>query len=218
MPETEITSAAAPLNPQSTVAGRTAALFGVGVIGAGLLQAQASAPNDIDILNFALTLEHLEAAFYNQGLRQFTNLDIARSAFALDLGQSASDNLYAYLSLIRSHENAHVRTLQALLQSFSATPVVPCRYNFDFSSVDTFLNTARALENTGVMAYDGALGLIRSPRLRTAAATIATVEARHASYLNVLSGNLAAPDAFDPTKTMDEILKIAAPFLAACPA
>jgi rubrerythrin len=80
------------------------------------------------------------------------------------------------------------------------------------------LNTARTLENTGVMAYDGALGMIRSPRLRTAAATIATVEARHAAYFNVLSGNLAAPDAFDPTKTLAEITQIAAPFLAACPA
>lgn len=218
MPETEIKSATTSQNPISMVGGRTAALFGAGVIGAGLLQAQASAPNDIDILNFALKLEHLEAAFYNQGLRQFTNVDIARSTSALDLGESSRDNLYAYLSLIRSHENAHVRTIEGLLRSFSATPVVPCRYNFDFSSVDAFLNTARVLENTGVMAYDGALGMIRSPRLRTAAATIATVEARHAAYLNVLSGNLAAPDAFDPTKTMDEILQIANPFLAACPA
>ena len=207
-----------PITPVPSATMRNAALIGVGVLGASVLQAQSTAPSDVDVMNYALTLEHLEAAFYNQGLRQFSNLDIGRAAFAKDLGETASNELYAYLSLIRSHENSHVRTLQGLLRSFGVTPVAACRYNFDFSTVDAFLNTARVLENTGVMAYDGALSLVRSPRLRTAAATIATVEARHAAYLNVLSGNLAAPDAFDPTKTMQEILTIAAPFLAACPA
>jgi len=218
MPESGIMPSEATAMPGASGAARTAVIIGAGVLGAGLLRGQGTAPNDIDILNYALTLEHLEAAFYNQGLRQFSNLEIGRAAFAQPLGETASNELYAYLSLIRSHENAHVRTLQSTLRSFGATPVAACRYNFDFSTVDTFLNTARVLENTGVMAYNGALGLIRSPRLRTAAATIATVEARHAAYLNVLSGNLAAPDAFDPTKTMQEILAIAAPFLAACPA
>ena len=217
MPETQKMLAKAPSETIPSVA-RTVAIVGAGVLGAGLLQAQATAPTDIDLLNYALTLEHLEAAFYNQGLRQFSNVDIAKATFAADLGETASGELYAYLSLIRSHENTHVRTLQSVLRSFGATPVLACRYNFDFSTVDSFLNTARVLENTGVMAYDGALGMIRSPRLRTAAASIATVEARHAAYFNVLSGNLAAPDAFDPTKTMAEILQIAAPFLAACPA
>ncbi|MFN0105216.1 MAG: ferritin-like domain-containing protein [Bryobacteraceae bacterium] len=218
MPDTELLPVDTPAAPVSSATVRTVALVGAGVLGAGLLQAQATAPNDIDLLNYALTLEHLEAAFYNQGLRQFSNVDLARSTFAQSLGETASGELYAYLSLIRSHENAHVRTLESLLRSFAATPVAPCRYNFDFSTVDAFLSTARTLENTGVSAYAGALSLIRSPRLRTAAATIAMVEARHASYLNVIGGNLAAPDAFDTAKTMAEILQIAAPFLAACPA
>lgn len=218
MPDTELQPSQRTAGGDTTPSFRSAAVMGVGVLGASLLQAQTNQPNDIDVLNYALTLEHLEAAFYNQGLRQFSNVDIGRAQFARDLGEIASGELYAYLSLIRSHENAHVRTIESVLRSLGATPVRPCQYNFDFSNVDSFLNTARTLENTGVMAYDGALGLIKSPRLRTAAATIATVEARHAAYLNVLSGSLAAPDAFDPTKTMQEILDIAKPFLASCPA
>ena len=122
------------------------------------------------------------------------------------------------LPLIRSHENNHVRSLIAALRSFGATPVSPCTYNFSYSSVEDFLRVAQTLENTGVMAYTGVIAMINSPSIRTTAATIATVEARHAGYLNVLNNGLAAPAAFDVPKTMAEILAATAPFFRSCPA
>jgi hypothetical protein len=91
-------------------------------------------------------------------------------------------------------------------------------YNFGFKTVDNFLSIAQALENTGVMAYDGAIASLQNPALQTAAATIATVEARHAAYLNLLNYSLPFPAPFDTTQTMAQILATAGQFLTTgCP-
>jgi hypothetical protein len=63
------------------------------------------------------------------------------------------------------------------------------------------------------MAYTGALDLIESPDLQTAAATVATVEARHAAFLNVLNAGMPFPDAFDEAKPMAEVLDVAGQFI-----
>ena len=73
------------------------------------------------------------------------------------------------------------------------------------------------LENTGVMAYDGAVRLIKNPAILTAAATIATVEARHAAYLRLVTGDIPFPAAFDTPRTMTEILAAAGGFITSCP-
>jgi hypothetical protein len=179
---------------------------------------QAGPVTDLDILNYALQLEHLEAAFYNQGLRQYSSSDFAQSPLFSQLGEVAALDAYTYLSIIRSHENAHVRSLSASLRGFGATPVAPCSYNFSYSSLAEFLRIAQTLENTGVSAYNGIIGQINSPTIRSSAATIATVEARHAAYLNVLNNQLAASSSFDAPKSMTEILAAIAPFLQSCPA
>jgi hypothetical protein len=189
-----------------------------------------SAANDIALLNYALTLELLEATFYTQGLARFSSADFQSSNFyrALQAGSGISgsapasgesdtglvQDIYAYLSLIRNHEQAHVRTLTSTIRSLGGTPVSAPRVQFPYNTVDEFIVLAATLENTGVAAYNGALPMISNPALITAGATIATVEARHAAYLNRLRGMNPFPDAFDAGKSMTEILQIAAPFLA----
>jgi rubrerythrin len=210
----------------------------LGVAGAAVLSGQTgsstmtpSPANDINLLNYALTLENLEATFYTQGLARFSSADFQRADFYTALqrgsGITSADTLpsgafgtglvqdiYAYLSLIRNHEQQHVRTLESVIRSLGGTPAAPPRFNFPFNSVDEFITTAAALENTGVSAYNGAIPLMFNPDLITASATIASVEARHAAYLNRLRGMNPFPDAFDAGKTMAEILQIAAPFIA----
>ena len=78
----------------------------------------------------------------------------------------------------------------------------------------SFLATAMALENTGVRAYDGAAKYIENPDLLTAAGTIVAVEARHASYLNLINGEVPFPSGFEEPATMEEILEIAGPFFS----
>jgi hypothetical protein len=78
--------------------------------------------------------------------------------------------------------------------------VPEANYNFKktaFTSVGKFVSVAQFLENTGVSAYDGAIAHIEAAQLLTAGATIATVEARHVSYLNLLNGAVPFPEAFD---------------------
>lgn len=192
--------------------------------------ATPSPANDLNLLNYALTLELLEATFYTQGLARFSSADFAQASFYRALqngsgigadvpvsgasGTGLVQDVYAYLSLIRNHEQVHVRTLRDTIRSLGGTPVSAPRFVLPFSNVDEFMQLAATLENTGVAAYNGVIGMMFNPDLVTASATIATVEARHAAYLNRINGRVPFPDAFDAGKTMAEILQIAAPFIA----
>ena len=160
--------------------------------------------SDIDVLNYALTLEHLEYAFYRDGVGLFT--------FGTDgRGQSIDTSFAA----IRDHEGAHVETLTTVITDLGGEPVAEASYDFGDAYTDptAFMMTAAALENTGVSAYDGAAQFITDPELLTAAGAIVAVEARHASYLNLLTGELPFPAAFESPLTMDEVLEIAGPFI-----
>ncbi len=185
--------------------------------GLGTQIAEASTSGDIAILNYALKLERLEKAFYVQGQSRFTMTDFTGANFIRGFGGRIISKVYDYFNLIRDHEVVHVDTLVSVIQSLGGTPVAACTYNFGYSNVDGYVAVAQALENTGVMAYDGAIKLIEDPELQQAGATIATVEARHASYLNLLNGTVPFPAAFDTPKTMDQILFIAGQFIVSCP-
>jgi len=174
----------------------------------GLAQTQIDVSTPAGVLNYALTLEHLEATFYREGLAGFAASDFETGVF---------DNL----GLIRGHEADHVTALTAAVTELGGVPVEEATYDFGeaFGDPDAFLVTAQALENTGVAAYTGAAQyLIGSPELLTAALTIHGVEARHASYLNRLNGASPFPDAVDAPLTPDEVLAIATPFITAAPA
>jgi hypothetical protein len=161
--------------------------------------------SDVDVLNYALTLEHLEYAFYRDGIGLFSFGQDSR-------GQSIDTNFAA----IRDHEGAHVETLATVIADLGGTPVEEATYDFGDAYTDpmAFMMTAAALENTGVSAYDGAGQFITDPELLTAAGSIVAVEARHASYFNLLTGQIPFPAAFETPLTMDEVLEIAGPFIA----
>jgi hypothetical protein len=194
---------------------RCAALFGAGSVITSSLSGQA-ASTDLTLLNFALTLENLEAAFYTQGLAQFSSADFGNSTFIQNFGSLIGGDVYAYLSLIRDHEQQHVRTLQSIITGMGGTPAKPCTYNFGYKTADDFIMVAASLENTGVMAYDGAISQISSSSLKTSAMTVATVEARHASYLNLLSGASPFPASFDTAGTATGILAAVNKYITAC--
>ncbi|MGI8988953.1 MAG: ferritin-like domain-containing protein [Bryobacteraceae bacterium] len=168
---------------------------------------------DLVVLNFALRLENLENAFYTQGLAKFAATDFANGAFFANLGPASMGNVYQYFQLIQMHEATHVATLQKVITSLGGTPVPPDMYNFGYVTVDDFVMLAQLLENTGVMAYDGAVALLTNPMLLTAGATIATVEARHAAYLNQLNFGIPFPQAFDTPQSMAQILAAAGQFI-----
>jgi hypothetical protein len=194
---------------------RTAAIFGAGTLFTSPAIPQ-SPTSDVTLLNYALGLENLEAAFYTQGLSLLSSIDFANSTFIQNFGSLIGGDVYAYLCLIRDHEMQHVRMLQSLISSLGGTPVKPCTYNFPYKTADQFATLAALLENTGVMAYDGALYQIQSVSIRTAAATIATVEGRHASYLNLLTGTSPASASFDTPGTSANIMAAVSQYITAC--
>lgn len=171
----------------------------------------ASSGNDVNVLNYALTLEYLEATFYTQFLgqgtlptgttsftgvvgsvtgnpRAFTTADLMGATGFTGYPAAFGTGLFALLQQIRDHEVAHVVALQGAIRMLGGTPTQPCTYTFPVTSINDFLTTAQALENTGVSAYDGAINMLTSPALIQTGATIATVEARHAGFLNLIAG------------------------------
>ena len=174
------------------------------------------ANGDIGVLNYALTLEHLEAEFYTQGLNRFTSGDFSSAAFARVLGTGTVGGVYTNLGRIRDHEVAHVQALQSAIRGLGGTPAQPCTYDFPYDTPDQFLQVAMALEETGVAAYNGALAMLTSSALKAAGASIATVEGRHAAYLQLLNNSIPFPKAFDDAKMMREILAIASAFITSC--
>jgi hypothetical protein len=160
----------------------------------------------VDVLNYALTLEHLEHAFYRNGLEEFTAEDFTAAGY--------SANVYDYFGMIRDHEQEHVDTIMKVITDLGGEPVAEAEYDFGYSDLAGFVGVAQVLENTGVSAYQGAAQfLIDEDELLTAALTIHGVEARHAAYLNGLQGESPFPDAVNPTLTPDEVLAAAGPFI-----
>jgi hypothetical protein len=165
--------------------------------------------SDIDILNFALCLERLEASFYSIGLARFSPADFASSQFGQVMTAEQVASAYAWLQQIGQHEQTHVKQLSAAIVAMGGTTATADCYDFQttggcaksLKTPDTFIQVAMDLENTGVMVYHGAVSLIEDPALRTIAAIIATVEARHAAYLNEFNGIAPFPAAIDSPAT-----------------
>ena len=166
-----------------------------------LMAIQTTFADDVEVLNYALTLEHLEAAFY-------------QLAGDYDLGSDPYGNsINEYVTVIGEHETAHVDTLTSVITDLGGEPVAAATYDFGVTDAASFLATAATLENVGVAAYDGAGQFIQNADLLTAAGTIVAVEARHAAYLNVVIGENPFPATFETPMTPDEVLEAAGPFI-----
>src|SRR5215212_2442619 len=163
------------------LAGSAAALAGGALMAVpGVASAHNPPDPTSDILNYALTLERLENASIFDGL-----------------GSYLRNRAYENFQRISRHENTHVQTLVDVIKSLGGQPVPASNYDFGIKGVGSAVRTAKLLENTGVKAYDGAIVHVERAALLTAGATIATVEARHVSYLNLLNRSVPFPSAFD---------------------
>ena len=175
------------------------ALVAGGVVFGGLPALALGAPSkaqDVKILNYALTLEYLETAFYKE----------ARSKAGLR-GETAE-----FAKVVYGHEAAHVKALKSVLGAKAgASPT------FDFgattASQGAFQKTAMAVEDLGVSAYAGQGPRLKQIAVIQAALAIHSVEARHAAWIRNILGKNPAPVAFDPARSMEQVLKIAGGFI-----
>jgi Ferritin-like domain len=158
----------------------------------------------VDVLNFALTLEYLEAAFYKMGNGSSGLIPAEYRAMFRTIG---------------AHETAHVALLQHALGSAAVkAPGVDFtakgKYADVFSNFKTFATLSATFEDLGVAAYKGQAGNLAGTPVLTTALQIHSVEARHASAVRPLIGKAGYISAFDEPKTKAQVLKAATPFLA----
>ena len=180
----------------------TAAAGGVAAVGPWVARAVAQASQgDADIVEFALLLEELEAAFYREGLREVSDLSARTRGVA---------------ETIARNEAEHAAALRDVLANLGGRADRLPRFRFGraFASERAFLRAAQALEETGVAAYNGAAPRIESPELLATAGGIVQVEGRHAAAIRLLRGEEPAPKAFDGALEAATVRRRVARFLA----
>ena len=157
---------------------------------------------DLEIVNYALTLEYLEADFYQH---------------VLDSGEVKDKKVGEVAMEISENEQEHVAALMATVEKLGGKPAARPTTNFDSvleGGEKKILETAATVENLGAAAYLGQAGRIKSKEILAAALSIHTVEARHAAVLNQVVGKTIVPDgAFAKPAAMPEVLKAVKPFI-----
>ncbi|MDQ3726436.1 MAG: ferritin-like domain-containing protein [Actinomycetota bacterium] len=153
---------------------------------------------DVDIVNFALTLEYLEAKFYAEAKGRVRG----------------NSELRGLIDLLAKDEQQHVEALAATVKQLGGKPVAEPKFDFAYSGTSGFLKLAQTFEDTGVSAYNGAGPLIKSKEVLAAAGGIVQVEARHAAAVRLQNGEEPAPMAFDEPLSEKQVLKAVEPFLA----
>jgi hypothetical protein len=157
---------------------------------------------DLAIVQYALTLEHLETDFYNA---------------VIDSGVVKTKGLGDVAKMIRDNEQEHVDALTRTVGQLGGTPKRP-KTNFDAvieGGEKKVLETAAVVENLGAAAYLGQAPRITSREVLAAALAIHSVEGRHAAALNTVVGKTIVPDgAFAKPASMAQVLPQVKPFLA----
>jgi len=159
----------------------------------------AGGSGDIGILNYALTLEYLETAFYEKV--------IAAGLFSGKVGALIKD--------FGRQEASHVAALKAAVSKLGGTPATEPSAKFPITSATQVAELAYTVENLGASAYLGQAGSIQSAEVLASALAIHSVEARHAATLGTLVKKSVTPDgAFAKPADMSTVLAAVKPFLA----
>jgi len=164
------------------------ALYGAAAAGPALTQALAHSKHgafsggDIGIVNFALTLERIEADFYKRALAV----------------KGLSAPVRKLIEAVQKHEDEHVKALTQALQQLGGKADPAPQTSFPpLTRQGEVLRLAVQLEDTGVSSYNGAATQIQAPDVLQVAASIAQVEARHAGALRELAGMQPTSGPFD---------------------
>ena len=167
-------------------------------MGGGSSETAQFGKGDLGILNYALTLEYLETAFY---------ADVVKSGLFKG----------AELETIKKfgeEEAEHVSALTAAVKGLGGKPAPEPKTEFPLKSAKSVLELAGTVENLGAAAYLGQAGNIKSPEVLASALAIHSVEGRHAAALNTLLGMPITPDgAFAKPATAKVVLKSVEPFI-----
>ena len=168
-----------------------------------------AAVTDVDILQYALTLEHLENVFYKGAVSS-----MSEKAFT-DAGFSAA--YYDNLKYVVHDEEQHVELLTTALTAAGAKPVAACTYSFPYTDAKSFVTLASVLEGVGVSAYLGGAGLITSKAYLGVAGSILVTESLHQSVQRFNLGEVAPANPYGTALGLNPVYTLAAAFIKQCP-
>ena len=163
-----------------------------------------NADRDVEILNYALTLEYLEADFYN------------RVAAAQMAKPYLKPRVAEVAMILQRDENTHVAAVTDMITKLGGTPVAKPTFQFPnepFMENNSFLRFSADLEATGVMAYLGQGKRVKRDDVLAFAASIYGNEARHVGLIRFLWGPQFAPEPIEEPKSMREILAKVSPYI-----
>jgi rubrerythrin len=174
------------------------AVYGAAMVSPFVRQALATSDGgDVGVLNFALTLEYLESAFYAEAKKR----------------AGARGELKGLIDLIARDEKEHVGALTETIKKLGGKPVAEPKFDFPYKGTKGFLRLAQTFEDTGVSAYNGAAPQIKSKEVLATAGSIVQVEARHAAAVRLQNQQQPSPQAFDPALDKAKVLKAVEQFI-----
>jgi rubrerythrin len=174
------------------------AAYGAGAVAPFVSGTFAAVPqSDLAVVEFALGLEQLEAAFYTAAL--------ARAGLGGQLKTLATE--------FGAHEAEHAKALGDLITQLGGKPAAPPKTKFGLTNQASFLRLAVVLEDTGVGAYNGAAPAVRTPDLLATLGEIAQTEARHSGALRMAAGLDPAPQAFEKPIAAPQVAQAVKPFI-----
>ena len=168
------------------------------------------AVTDVDILQYALTLEHLENVFYKGGIHTMSE--------SMFLAAGFSSEYYTNLKYVVSDEEQHVELLTTSIKGAGATPVAACEYSFPYTDPMSFVALASVLEGVGTSAYLGGAGLITSKEYLGVAGSILVTESIHTSLQRFNLGEIAPANPYGTALGLNDVYTLAASFITSCPA
>jgi hypothetical protein len=170
---------------------------------------EVAAP-DVPTLNYALTLEHLENAFYRDGLEGFTDEELMNADVLSDYGSKVQQKVPGHHAMVGEHEAAHVTALSDTVEKLGGTPVEEANYHLGYETPSEFLGVAKVLEKHRRRRLQGRRGgTVSADAVFEAVISIHSVEARHASFLNELNVESPFPTGVDEPMTMAEVREVA---------
>jgi len=166
---------------------------------------------DIDVVQYGLSLEHIEAELFRQFKANFTSDDFKNGGYP--------DFYYGRYQQLANNEETHTVVLTAALEALGIEPVVVCNYTYPINNLDDFINLSHTLDNAGSSAWAYAAANIQDPTISALATSILGTEARHASWVaSTVFHQNPWNSPFETPLNFRQLYTIAKAFIVSCPA